>query len=178
MLNSKSFKLPPLRSAVIVATAAAALCFAASSGGCAAKPDATDQLEQGYADLESRHYDAAIAKADAFLAANTTGGAGSAEALYLRGRALEQKGAANPHEARQNLQSARSAYVDALTREPSPELEGRIRASLANVAYFQDDYTAALNQWSTAYDKLDVPETRAWVLYRIGLCHQRLGKFK
>jgi len=176
MLNFKAFKLPPHAAAVIVATIAAAFCF--TGGGCASDSDAKGQLDPGYADLESRNYDAAIEKADAFLAANASGGTGSAEALYLRGRALEQKVAANPHESRQNLQSARSAYVDALSRDPSPALEGRIRASLANVAYFQDDYATALDQWSAAYDKLDVPETRAWVLYRIGVSHQRLGHFK
>ena len=155
-----------------------AFAFALILVGCASSPDGKDQLEQGYADLEKRQYDAAISKADAFLASNSTGGSGSAEALYLRGRALEQKTAANPHESRQNLQSARSAYLDALNHNPSPELEARVRASLANVAYFQDDYATALNEWKTAYEGLENADTRAWVLYRMGLCHQRLGHFK
>src|SRR5687768_15099908 len=51
--------------------------------GCASNKDAKAQLEEGYADLERQQYDAAIGKADAFLASNTSGGTGSAEALYL-----------------------------------------------------------------------------------------------
>jgi tetratricopeptide (TPR) repeat protein len=173
MLNLKRFTLP-LQAAAVTAACLAVGWFAA---GCAATPEGQDQLQQGYDDLERRQYDAAIGKADAFLASNTSGGAGSAEALYLRGRALEQKVAANPHESGQNLQSARSAYIDALKHDPSPQLEAHIRASLANVAYFQDDYQTALNQWGSAYDKLESPDSRAWVLYRIGLSHQRMGRF-
>src|SRR5688572_10428729 len=175
MLKLNPFKLPAPPVAVTAALLLSA-CFMVA--GCAGNPEGKDQLEEGYADLERRQYDAAMSKADAFLASNSSGGSGSAEALYLRGRALEQKTAANPHESRQNLQSARSAYLDALNHDPSPELEARIRASLANVAYFQDDYTTALSEWGSAYEKLDNPDTRAWVLYRMGLCHQRLGRFK
>lgn len=175
MLNLTRFTLPLPVPAVIAAVAF--LVVASLAGGCAGSPDEQAQLEKGYQDLDRRQYDAAIASADAFLASNTSGGAGSAEALYLRGRALEQKVAGNPQESRQNLASARSAYVDALKHNPSPQLEARIRASLANVAYFQDDYNTALEQWTSAYDKLEQPETRAWVLYRIALSQQRLGRF-
>ena len=44
------------------------------------------------------------------------------------------------------------------------------------VAQF-DDYAAAATEWTTAYEKLDDPGVRSWVLYRVGICRQRLGQF-
>jgi tetratricopeptide (TPR) repeat protein len=143
--------------------------------GCA--PDQRKAtLTEGYAALDAREFDQAISRADAFLAQYPSV-PGTAEALYLRGRALEQRVAANPTEARNNLQSARTAYIDALGQRPSPRLDSYIRTSLGNVAYFQDDYTTALSEWSRAYDALQDTEIKSWVLYRIGLSQQRLGRF-
>jgi TolA-binding protein len=150
-----------------------------TAGGCAPKANSPEQktaLQAGYGALESQQYDQAIARADAFLTA-TPQGPGSAEALYLKGRALEGKTAANEAEAKRNLQAARSAYLAALEQSPSRPLDAYIRTSLANVAYFQDDYPTAISQWSAALDHLDREDVKAWALYRIGLCQQRLGKF-
>jgi TolA-binding protein len=144
-------------------------------GGCGGRAD-KEKLQAGYQSLESQQYDQAIAQADEYLKKKPDG-TGSSEAMYLRGRAYEQKVAADPMEAKLNLQAARSAYVKALELKPSKKLEAYIRASLANVAYFQDDYTTALTQWATAHDDLEDPETKSWVLYRIALCQQRLGQF-
>ena len=152
------------------------LLGAALLGAGCAGDNRMDGLKSGYAALESQQYDQAISEADAFLA-QTPAGAGSAEALYLRGRAFEQRTAASPHEAAANLQNARAAYVEALRSNPSPKLGAYIHTSVANVAYFQDDYATALNEWAYAYEKLDDEEVRAWVLYRIALCHQRMGRF-
>ncbi|MGB7159728.1 MAG: SPOR domain-containing protein [Tepidisphaeraceae bacterium] len=152
------------------------LLVAIAAPGCSNKAAETE-LSAGFQSLEQKHYDRAIAQADAFLAKEPTG-AGSAEALYLRGRAFEGKTAANPHEAKANLQSARSSYVEALNRKPPTQLEARIRSSLANVAYFQDDYATALTQWQAALPRMENADTRAWTIYRIGLCQQRLGQFE
>jgi outer membrane protein assembly factor BamD (BamD/ComL family) len=157
-----------------MAIAALAFAFAA---GCATNKAARNDLSAGYASLEQKRYDQAIQQADAFLAKEPNG-AGSAEALYLRGRAFEQKVAANPHEAKTNLQSARSSYIEALNRRPASKLEWTIRTSLANVAYFQDDYATALSQFQTALPRMENADTRAWTLYRMGLCQQRLGQFQ
>jgi tetratricopeptide (TPR) repeat protein len=165
--------LPP-PSKPVIATAALLMAFAII--GCASNKSAKTDLSAGYQSLEQKRYDQAIAQADAFLAKNPTG-AGSAEALYLRGRAMEQKVAANPHESKANLQSARASYIEALNHRPPMQLETNIRTSLANVAYFQDDYAAALNQWQAALPHLENAETRAWTLYRMGLSQQRLGQF-
>jgi outer membrane protein assembly factor BamD (BamD/ComL family) len=144
--------------------------------GCASDATAKKELDEGYSALDEHQYDSAMAHADAFLEKTPTGN-GSAEALYLRGRAYEQKTAANPAQSQANLKAAREAYVEALTRSPSPKLEAYIRTSLANVAYFQDDYVTAATEWTTAYDKLEDKEVKAWVLYRVGICRQRLGQF-
>jgi tetratricopeptide (TPR) repeat protein len=136
-------------------------------------------LDAGYQALESQQYNEAIAKADEFLA-GTPAGPGSAEALYLKGRGFEGKNAAGvtPEEAKQNLQSARVAYIQALEQNPKDPLAAYIHASLGNVAYFQDYYQSAMGQLNAAYDKLDNNEVKAWTLYRVGLCQQRLGQFK
>jgi outer membrane protein assembly factor BamD (BamD/ComL family) len=136
-------------------------------------------LDAGFAALESKQYNEAIAKADEFLGGSPHG-AGSPEALYLKGRALEGKnatGEASADEVKQNLEAARAAYMQALDRTPRQPLESYIRTSLANVAYFQDDYATAVGQWKAAYDKLDRDDIKAWALYRVGVSQQRLGQF-
>jgi len=161
------------------------LIFLGGCGGGASKKNTASTtvhhqpaavLNAGYAALDSKDYNEAIAKADEFLA-GTPHGPGSAEALYLKGRSLEEKTAGDQSEAKANLQSARSAYIQALEQMPKQPLEAYIRASLANVAYFQDDYPTAISQWTAAYDKLDKDDLKAWALYRIGLSQQRLGQF-
>jgi TolA-binding protein len=134
------------------------------------------QLQAGYAALENKQYDEAIAKADAAMQA-APAGQNSADALYLRGRGFEGRVAANPSEAKSDLQQARTAYISALAAHPTQPLESYIHCSLANVAYFQDDYQTAAQQWMAAYDALDREEIKSWSLYRIGVCQQRLGQF-
>jgi hypothetical protein len=48
---------------------------------------------------------------------------------------------------------------------------------LVNVAYFQEDYAGALSQFTTALPQIANADSRAWTIYRIGLCQQRLGRF-
>lgn len=157
-------------------------------GGCAA-PDGGDPgsrktlsyarpLDPGYAALEQKDFDRAINKADAFLA-KSPHGQGSAEALYLKGRSLEGKNTAGvtAAQAKANLESARTAYVQALAQNPSQPLRAYVRTSLGNVAYFQDDYPTAIAQLSAAVDQLKDPDVQAWAMYRIGLSQQRLGQF-
>src|SRR5215471_4972796 len=83
--------------------------IAALSVGCAADSATKENLNAGYAALESQKFDEAISRADEQLA-RTPQGAGSADALYLKGRALEQRVKANPAEARSDLDQARQAY--------------------------------------------------------------------
>lgn len=146
------------------------------SGGCTSGNSPYGDLNEGYAALENHQYDQAISHADSFLRARPTG-PGSAEAYYLRGRAYEQKTSANMQQAQENLRLARDAYEQALKASPSLRLEAFIHTSLANVAYFQDDFSSAVVHWTAAYEKLDQPEIKSWVLYRLGLCRQRMGQF-
>ena len=148
-------------------------------GGCGPQrpqPDDKATLQSGYRSLEAQQYNEAIAAADAYLA-RVPHGSGSAEALYLKGRGYEGRLAHSQSEAAGNLQSARNAYIQALTLSSSPTLESSIHTSLGNVAYFQDDYPTALGQWTVAYPRLRDSDVRAWVLYRIGICQQRMGSF-
>jgi tetratricopeptide (TPR) repeat protein len=162
-----------LRIPILLTVVCAGLTLLAA--GCA--PDQRKaQLAEGYAALEANQFDEAMRQADAYLAKHPSG-PGTAEALYLRGRGYEQRNKANLNEARTNLQAARAAYIEALSQQPSPQLELYIRTSLANVAYFQDDYATALKEWATVYPNHQDREIRMWVLYRIGLCQQRLGRF-
>src|SRR3954465_2468151 len=137
-----------------------------------------DNLRAGYGALDAKQYDSAVQHADEQIAKSPQG-PGSAEALYLKGRALEAKAApgGNSTNPDADWQAARSAYVDALALNPGPKLEPHIRAGVANIAYFQNDYATALQQWTAAYDKIRDEETNAWILYRIGVCQQRLGDF-
>jgi TolA-binding protein len=153
---------------------------ASSSASATRSPAGRTVLTAGFTALDAQQYNDAIAKADQFLASQPHG-PGSAEALYLKGRALEAKNAAGvtADEAKANLQAAREAYIRALEQIPKQPLDAYIRTSLGNVCYFQDDYATAVSQLSTAYEVLpgNNPDLRGWALYRIGLSQQRLGQF-
>ncbi len=133
-------------------------------------------LSGGYASFQAKNYDQALRQVDQYLTQNPTG-TNAAQAWYLRGRALENQNSASPSEAADHLQQARSAYIKALSFSPPPRLEGYIRAALANVAFFQDDYTTAIQQWSMAQPQLDTQELQSGALYRMGVSQQRLGRF-
>src|SRR3984957_16836853 len=113
-------------------------------------PADNPQLTSGFRALDDQQSELAIERADQFLRANPSG-PGSAEALYLKGRGFEQKTAADPAELKRDLLEARMAYADALNQHPSPKTEGYIRASLSNVAFYQDDFPTSLSEASKAY---------------------------
>ena len=161
--------------------------------GCAADSQNArqqrDELNAGYAALEQKQYGRAMGAADQFLT-KTPAGPGSAEALYLRGRVLEERPAESPAQSAANWQAAKAAYEQALAAKPTPGVEWRAHAGLGNIAYFQDDYTTALAEMSAAYEKLNDRavqrsgdlsggnDVKAWLLYRMGLSQQRLGRFE
>jgi tetratricopeptide (TPR) repeat protein len=152
-------------------------------GGCSSHTDRSSQgqLGQGYDALAQRRYSQAIAAADAYLSSASTGEKGVAEALYLKGRAIEQQLVDQPTPAAQvqaQWQQARVLYVQALEQKPSPELDALIRAGIANVAFYQDDFQTAWEQWNAALPALDRPDVQEWVLYKMGQCQQRMGRFE
>jgi TolA-binding protein len=144
--------------------------------GCANEAATRKNLNVAYAAAANSQYDEAISRADDQLA-RTPAGAGSSEALYLRGRTLELRVKKTEDDARNDFTAARQAYIEALQAKPTPDLEPLIRAGLANVAYWQDDYPTAIQEWTTAYGKLSNNDADPFILYRIGLSQQRLGQF-
>ena len=156
------------------------LGLAAVIAGCAADQQTQQNLDAGFTSIanapQNDELSDALARADAQIAKEPTG-KNSAKALYLRGRALEQRVKKSPAQANADFGAARQAYTDALQQKPGVPLEHYIRASLANVCYWQDDYITAQQEWSTVAGKFEDESTNAFVLYRIGLCQQRLGNF-
>jgi tetratricopeptide (TPR) repeat protein len=178
------YRLPQARTARRAAFASAGL-FAISAvvTGCAAPaPTPKQQLTVAYHDLDQRQYDSAYLKADAVLRKQPAG-PGSAEALYLEGRVAEAKAeqagtAGKTDDARTQLTTAANLYLRALSQSPVPSLEGLCRCGLANAAFYLDDYPTAVREWGLAFPLVERPEDKAWVLYRVGLCQQRLGWFE
>src|SRR6266566_3763466 len=156
--------------------AAVLALFVAGGLGCASAKD-QQNLREGYSALDQKNYEKAIAAGDDYLQKYPSGN-GAAEAAYLRGRGFEQRTKGSDAESMANLREARGSYEKALTLMPSKQLEGYIRTSLGNVAYWMNDFGAAEVNWNAAYDKLDPGDLKAWVLYRIGLSQQRLGKWE
>lgn len=137
----------------------------------------TNALRRADAALASENFTGAIAAADEQLAAPGNTPKARAQALYYKGRAIEDRTKASPAIMTADLVGARSLYEQALAAgavEPDASI---IRSSLANVAYFQDDFTTARGNWMAAQKTLPDKDSRAWAMYRVGLCEQRLGRF-
>jgi tetratricopeptide (TPR) repeat protein len=159
--------------------ATTAICLA----GCASKDAPSgagrrQELAAGYIAFDQQRYDDAIAAAERVLAEDSVG-PGSAEALYLEGRVHEQKAkdSTSPSQAREQLRTARGIYQRALASKPPQPLDAYLRAGLANVSYFLEDYGTAAREWGAAYPQINEPDAKAWVLYRAALSEQRQGRF-
>ncbi|MGN6507215.1 MAG: SPOR domain-containing protein [Tepidisphaeraceae bacterium] len=136
------------------------------------------ELDKARTAFNARDYSGTMSAADAYIAKDPDSPM-AAEAYYMKGRAIEAMPSKSPDEAREHLQQARFAYINALKTGPlDRRLEGLIRASIANVAYWQEDYATAAEQGTTAYGMLDNNDVRAWSLYRAGLSQQRMGQFE
>ena len=143
--------------------------------GCVARPSA--ELVRAQQQMTARDYTGTLTSADAAIAKDPAG-PNTAKAYYLKGQAIEKLSSNTPAEAKDKLQQARTAYIAALKADGSHgPLEGIIRASLANVSYWQEDYTTAAQQGLAAAPLLVDPTDAAWTLYRAGLSQQRLGQF-
>ena len=144
--------------------------------GCAAQQDDVQRLRAGYDALNARQLDAALAAADGVLA-DSPKDTLPAEAHYLRGRVFEERAITNPEGGVSQFQTARTEYAAAIDLPHKPDLDGRARAGLANVAFHQDDYATAAEQWTAAYYKLEQPKDQLLTLYQLGRTEQRLGKW-
>jgi tetratricopeptide (TPR) repeat protein len=159
----------------------------ALSAGCQPGPPPPPRMPQELAAasqaLADRQPDAAISDANAYLQANPHGPS-AAGAHYLLGRAYFMKVATDPAEQRELLQSARSSYELALhdlgndNTVSDPSLEADIRGELSNVAWYQDDFPATIQQAQIVYNMPGTPvPAKRFLLYRIGAAQQRLGNF-
>ena len=137
---------------------------------------ATGALQRADAALRVGDFQTVITAADEQLKASNTAKS-KAQALYYKGRAIEGRSKSSPATTVSDLSQAKSLYEQALAAGAYDPDASIIRASLANVAYFQEDFTAARGHWMAAQKTLPDKESRAWALYRIGLCEQRLGRF-
>ena len=157
------------------------------SAGCQQDPPPPPRMPQELANasqaLADRQPDAAISDAGAYLQANPHGPS-AAGAHYLLGRAYFMKVATDPAEQRQLFQSARSSYELALhdlsndNTVSDPSLEADIRGELSNVAWYQDDFPATIQQAQIVYNMPGTPPAaKRFLLYRIGASQQRLGNF-
>ena len=151
-------------------------CLPLALCACAADPAEKSNLTAGYASLDSHQYEDAISRADQQIK-NRKDDEGTAEAFYLKGRAIEQRAKPQGPQAGGDLGEAAQCYQQALLLSPAPKLEGYIHTSLGNVDYWRDDYANALRQFSSAYDLLESPDLKSYVLYRAGICQQRAGQF-
>ena len=151
----------------------------AALAGCGAESASRDRLDVAWKELENPmpNYASIGAAADAYLAEDPSGNQ-VGRALYLRGRALEEKAQRDPATPQQDFSNAYSYYSQALTKSPPAALEGLIRAGRGNVLYFQDRYAEAIGELRTGHELMTNDGSRAWALYRVGLCQQRLAQWE
>jgi tetratricopeptide (TPR) repeat protein len=168
----------PRRGGILIAFSSIPLILLTLITGCAAPNGPKEKLAAAYNQLDSPNPDTAqiIAASEEYLQANPKGPA-AADALYLHGRALEARAAHDVNTAAKDSADAYNDYSQALTLKPRPALEGLIHVGMGNILYFQDRYAAALTEFTTGYEKLDRDNDKAWTLYRMGLCAQRLGNW-
>jgi tetratricopeptide (TPR) repeat protein len=148
------------------------LVFAAA---CTTNPQSQQQLSIAKQSLQSQQYDPAIRNADAVIAANNP--PDLAEAYYLRGYAIENRPKSGTADAVRDLSLARESYLSGLSHDPAPSVAGRLHAQLGNVTFYQDDYPTALREFDAALTLADDPQNKPLILYHMGVCEQRLGRF-
>lgn len=141
------------------------------------KPAPPGALRRADAALAARDYDGTIMAADQQLSSRDNTNKSRIQAYYYKARALVARPKPTTAANEADLKEARLLLESALALKPDSQDEPNIRADLANTVYFQDDFVTALSNWSAAYEKTKKPDTRAWILYRIGLSEQRLGRF-
>lgn len=143
-------------------------------------------LENARRSLAGDQADQAIADADAALRARPHGPE-AAQALYVKGVAYYLKGGnrgvggrpLDPLATEASFHESRTALAQALREQPDKPLEGLVRAELANVAFYQEDFPTAIEQAAVALrlDPPPPPATAARVLFTLGWAQQRLGRF-
>lgn len=135
-------------------------------------------IERAKTAFEAKDYETTIRLADEQLTGPANTRKSRIQSYYLKGRAIESRDKPNQSAVASDLAAARSMYERALNENPEEPERATIRSSLANVAYFQDDFIIAMSNWNSALEVLKNPATRSWIEYRLGLSQQRLGRFQ
>jgi len=152
------------------------LIFAVLIASCTGSPQSRQDLNSGKQALDSGQNDDAIRDADAVISSNDA--PALAEAYYIRGYAIETRPKPDNAAATRDFGMARESYTRGLNCDPRPAIAGRLHVQLGNVCYYQEDYSAAIPELNAAFNLLDVSQPRDLVLYHIGICEQRLGRFE
>ena len=151
------------------------VAVAVLSTGCPSRV-ARQNLATAQTALEQKRYDEAMAAADRYLKEDPKG-IGAAEALYFKGRALEQRVKKDDRAFLQDLTAAKSHYLQALELRPARHLEAYVQTSLGNVTYWLHDYAGAETAFDSAHELLPAGDLKGWALYRLALSRQRLGRW-
>jgi len=141
--------------------------------GCQQNPTAEQSLLGGEQAFAAKNYDMAIARASGAIMLDPN----NADAYYLRGRAVEERIKPSQLAAANDLAMAKIDYLKGLTLNPSKTTAARLCAQLGNIAFNQNDYPAALSEWTQALPGMDQDAWKARVLYLMGVSQQRLGRF-
>jgi tetratricopeptide (TPR) repeat protein len=142
---------------------------------CTGDLQSRQELDSGKKALDFGQTDNAIRDADAVISSNDT--PALAEAYYIRGYAIEIRPKPDNAAAAHDFAMARQSYSRGLTYDPRPTIAGRLHVQLGNVCYYQEDYSAAIPEFTAAYAILESSQPKDLVLYHIGICEQRLGRF-
>jgi tetratricopeptide (TPR) repeat protein len=143
---------------------------------CTGNAQSRQDLNSGKQAMDSGETDQAIRDADAVI--NSGDGPALAEAYYLRGYAIELRPKPDNAASARDLSMARDSYTHGLAQNPRPVIAARLHVQLGNVCYYQEDYSAAVPEFTAAYNLLEASQSKDIVLYRIGICEQRLGRFE
>jgi tetratricopeptide (TPR) repeat protein len=147
------------------------------AAGCPQENQGPSLLNRANTALEDHDYATAARAADEQLAAPDNSSHSRFQAYFLKGRAVEARPKSSVAQVTTDLAEARSDYEKALAENPTEPDLSQVRSALANVAFFQDDYLTAKGNWGAVSASAMDTDSRAWVLYRVGLCQQRLGRF-
>ena len=139
-----------------------------------------DQERQARADRRLRRWKASSTtrrcqRAQMFLA-QTPDRARDRRSARICAAGVEQKRAASEPEGTPT--SVRPhAYTEALAHQPSPKLEAYIHTSLANVAYFQDDFRPPPGNGRARTTSWKTRTIKSWVLYRMASASSAWGNY-
>jgi len=149
------------------------LAACAGQFGCQQDQHAQEAMTAGEQAFAAKNYEITIMQASKAIGFD----ANNADAYYLRGRAIEERTKPSPFAAASDLDMAKLDYQKGLGLNPSKSVATRLHAQLGNIAFNQNDYPAALDEWTQSLLGMDNDAFKARVLYLMGVSQQRLGRF-